>query len=183
MEEQKSRVTGSLWLNYVMLFLATFSVYASYLSVLGFAAFIFGYILRRYTRKQGLDFHTAHASWQVNTVWLNLLLVVVFTVTLISIMAFMGETASNELNTIADSAISNKEKMLAFWNIPGSRLLLISIFAFSFTLMLWPFQRILHGILALRAGKSPLDPRSGSLPALVLAIIIQACIPVILFLL
>lgn len=183
MEGQNPQATGGLWLNYGLLFLASFSAYLQPLSLLALAAFLFGYILRRRARKQGRDFNAAHASWQVNTLWLGFLLVIVFTVALISVVAFMGENAADELNAIADGPLSAQEKMLAFWNIPCSRMLIIGIFAFSFTLMIWPFQRILHGILALHARKCPLESGSGSLPALGLAIIIQLFIPLTTFLL
>ncbi len=185
MEEQKSPALGGLWCNYVFLFLAVFTPYIQSLGALALVALIFGYRLRSRARKAELPFNAAHASWQINTLWLYVVLFGVMVVGSFIVLAWMGsnEEAKAQIDALsaASASISPLEAFQGLWAIPGIRALVILPTLIALLMAIWPFQRVLHGMLALRAGKEPLEARSGSLPALGLSLLIQIAIPCIIF--
>ena len=78
MENQNAEKPGLLWAGYIALILFTFWMYFQSLYglglLLGLAVLIGGIVGRRRFRSQGRAFAAAHASWQVNTIWIALVL-------------------------------------------------------------------------------------------------------------
>ena len=90
MNDSSTRVGGMIWAGYVLLLLFSFSLYWSLLFWAGLAALALGYYQRRQARKQGLEADCAHAQWQVNTVWLALLLALVGVGGIVGVAGWMG---------------------------------------------------------------------------------------------
>lgn len=80
-----------------------------------------GYLARHLFRKHGQIFNAAHASWQINTVWLTLLLGILAVVAVIAIGAWMGNEPFLEarLDAIINSDLAPIDGLRAIWNIPG----------------------------------------------------------------
>lgn len=78
MENQNAEKPGLLWAGYIALILFTFWMYFQSLYgiglLLGLAVLIVGIAARGRFRSQGRTFAAAHASWQVNTIWIAIVL-------------------------------------------------------------------------------------------------------------
>ncbi len=165
-----------LWTGYVLLFLSAFVMYSKLLLLPEVAVLIGGYVARGTFRKQGKPLSVAHASWQVNTVWLALLLFVAATVAVIAICAWMGSDPAVEarLDAIASSDLAPMEMLDELMAIPGMTWLAATVIAFALLFAIWPLKRVLHGMMALKSGLEPAQLGSGRWIALILAIAIQA---------
>lgn len=165
-----------LWTGYVLLFLSAFVMYSKLLLLPEAAVLVGGYAARGTFRKQGKPLSVAHASWQINTVWLALLLFVAATVAVIAICAWMGSDPAVEarLDAIANSDMAPVEMLDELMAVPGMTWLAIAVIAFALLFAIWPLKRVLHGMMALKVGLEPAQLGTGRWTALVLATAIQA---------
>ncbi len=175
MEKQHIEQRGLLWAGYILLFLSSFSLYFQYLGILFPVVLIGGYLTRSRFRRQGQSFSAAHASWQINTIWLVLLLGFLAVVSVFGIAGWMMEsnpTLDAQLDAITNSTMKPLEMLLALWAIPGIKAIVMVLLLFSVLCITWPLKRILHGILALRAGLEPANLGSERWLALALALVL-----------
>lgn len=135
-------------------------------------------------RKHGQIFNAAHASWQINTVWLTLLLAILAVVAVIAIGAWMGNDPFLEarLDAIINSDLAPIDGLRAIWNIPGVSTLVTTIIIFAILCLIWPLKRVLHGMMALRYGLEPAQLGARRWLALALAVTLQV-LPMLVFVL
>lgn len=174
-----------LWAGYISLLLFILAMYFQFLALFGTVVLIGGYLARHLFRKHGQIFNAAHASWQINTVWLTLLLAILAVVAVIAIGAWMDNEPSLEarLDAIINSDLAPIDGLRAIWNIPGVSTLVTTIIIFAMLCLIWPLKRVLHGMMALRYGLEPaqLGARWRWL-ALALAVTLQV-LPMLVFVL
>ena len=182
MKKQFAKNASLLWFGYILLLLSAFSLYGSFLSLLGFVALILGYVLRRRARSAGYEADAAHAAWQINTVWLTLLLFMLMLIALFIFFGWMGSDPAIQarLDELSAGSLPPMEMLKQFWAIPGSKALVGVLFSFSLLSLVWPLKRVLHGMLALHSGIEPLKLGSSRWLALVLAALLQLVLPFIL---
>lgn len=182
METQSAKNSGLLWASYALLILFAFSLYVQPLSFLGLVALIFGYAARSRFRKQKRPLEAAHASWQINTVWLSLLLGVLAIIVLIAIAGWMGSDPMLEtkLDAATSSELAPQEMLRSLWCIPGTKAIVGIIIVFTLLCLIWPLKRTLQGLLALRSGIEPAEGRGWL--SLALAVAIQL-LPMLIFIL
>ncbi len=175
MGEQSDKDIVVLWTGYILLFLSAFVMYSDLLLLPEAAVLICGYVVRGTFRKQGKTLSEAHASWQINTVWLALLIFVAATITVVAIFAWMGSDPAVEarLDAIASSDLAPVEMLDELMAVPGITWLATAVITFALLFAIWPLKRVLHGMMALRAGIEPAQLGAGRWLALVLAIAIQ----------
>ena len=149
------------------------SLHVQALFSLGLVALILGYVTRNRFRKHEWSLGVAHASWQINTVWLSLLLGVLVIIVLIAICGWMGSDPMLEtkLDAITNSDLAPQEMLRALWAIPGTKAIVGTIITFTLLCLIWPLKRILQGLLALRSGIEPVEGQGWL--ALALAVAIQ----------
>ncbi|MDO4839798.1 MAG: hypothetical protein Q3990_03910 [Desulfovibrionaceae bacterium] len=176
MGEQSDKDMILLWTGYVLLFLSAFVMYSKLLLLPGAAVLIGGYVARGTFRRQGKPLSSAHASWQINTVWLALLIFVAATIAVIAICAWMVSDPAVEarLDAIVSSNMTPVEMLDDLIDVPGVTYLATAVITFALLFSIWPLKRVLHGMIALKAGLEPAQLGTGRWIALVLAIAIQA---------
>ncbi len=174
-----------LWTGYVLLFLSSFVMYSKLLLIPEAAVLIGGYVAKGTFRKQGKPLSEAHASWQINTVWLALLLFVAATIAVVAICAWMVSDPAVEarLDAIANSDLAPVEMLDELMAVPGITYLATAVITFALLFAIWPLKRVLHGMMALKAGLEPAQLGAGRWIALVLAIAIQVIPMIVLSLL
>ena len=123
MKTQSAQNSALLWAGYALLLLFMFSLHVQALFSLGLVALILGYVTRNRFRKHEWSLGVAHASWQINTVWLSLLLGVLVIIVLIAICGWMGSDPMLEtkLDAITNSDLAPQEMLRALWAIPGTK--------------------------------------------------------------
>lgn len=173
MKTQSAQNSALLWAGYALLLLFMFSLHVQALFSLGLVALILGYVTRNRFRKHEWSLGVAHASWQINTVWLSLLLGVLVIIVLIAICGWMGSDPMLEtkLDAITNSDLAPQEMLRALWAIPGTKAIVGTIITFTLLCLIWPLKRILQGLLALRSGIEPVEGQGWL--ALALAVAIQ----------
>ena len=166
----------SLWISYITLLIFAFSVYWPLLLILGIIALPFGYMSRSGYRRQSRQIEADHASWQVNTILIAFLLIVVALLALFGASAWMGSDPATQaqINAIAASEMAAPDKLVAVWAIPSARVIVAICVVFMLCCLVWPLKRVLHGIMALRAGVSPANLGSRKWLAFGLAVVLQA---------
>ncbi len=174
-----------LWTGYVLLFLSSFVMYSKLLLIPEAAVLIGGYVAKGTFRKQGKPLSEAHVSWQINTVWLALLLFVAATIAVVAICAWMVSDPAVEarLDAIANSDLAPVEMLDELMAVPGITYLATAVITFALLFAIWPLKRVLHGMMALKAGLEPAQLGAGRWIALVLAIAIQVIPMIVLSLL
>lgn len=173
-----------LWAGYISLLLFILAMYFQVLALFGAVVLIGGYLARHLFRKHGQIFNAAHASWQINTVWLTLLLAILAVVAVIVIGAWMGNDPFLEarLDAIINSDLAPIDGLRAIWNIPGVSTLVTTIIIFAILCLIWPLKRVLHGMMALRYGLEPAQLGARRWLALALAVTLQV-LPMLVFVL
>ena len=164
-----------LWTGYVLLFLSAFVMYSKLLLIPEAAVLIGGYVARGTFRRQEKPLSEAHASWQINTVWVALLIFVAATIAVIAICAWMVSDPAVEarLDAIVSSNLAPVEMLDELMAVPGVTYLAAAVITFTLLFAIWPLKRVLHGMMALKAGIAPAQLGAGRWIALVLAIAIQ----------
>ena len=124
MNDSSTRVGGMIWAGYALLLLFSFSLYWSLLLWAGLAALALGYYQRRQARKLGQEAECAHAQWQVNTVWLALILALVGLGGIVGVAGWMGNdpTIMAKLDELSAGDQPPLEILRQFWAIPAARL-------------------------------------------------------------
>lgn len=182
MNDSSAHVSGMVWAGYALLLLFSFSLYWSLLLWAGLAALALGYYLRRQARKEGLQTEYAHARWQVNTVWLALLLAVVGIASIVGVACWMGNDPAvmEKLDALSSGDQPPVEMLRQFWAIPGSKALVVIMCGSVLLYLVWVFKRTLQGVLALRQGVLPANLGPVRWLALLLALLIQVGVPLVL---
>ena len=182
MNDSSTRVGGMIWAGYVLLLLFSFSLYWSLLFWAGLAALALGYYQRRQARKQGLEAECAHAQWQVNTVWLALILAVVGIGGIVGVAGWMGNdpTIMAKLDELSAGDQAPLEMLRQFWAIPGSKALVVFMCGSTLLYLVWTLKRTLQGFLSIWQGGMPAKLGSVRWVALLLALLIQVGIPLVL---
>ena len=182
MKGSSTQVSGMIWAGYVLLFLFSFSLYWSLLLWAGVAALALGYYLRRQARKEDMQVACAHAQWQVNTVWLAMLLAVVGIGGIVGVACWMGNdpTVMAKLDELSAGDQPPVEMLRQFWAIPGSKALVALMCGSVLLYLVWTFKRTLQGVLALRQDVLPAKLGPVRWLALLLALLIQAGVPLVL---
>ncbi len=181
MVEQQSDKDIVLWTGYVLLFLSAFAMYSKLLLLPAAVVLIGGYVAKGTFHRQEKPLSEAHAAWQINTVWLAVLLVVAGTAAVAAICAWMfsDPAAEARLEAIASSDLAPVEMLDELLAVPGITYLATAVTTFAVLFAVWPLKRALHGMLALKAGLEPAQLGAGRWIALVLAIAIQAAFMVV----
>ena len=176
MQASSPKRERGLWLSYAMLLIFAFSVYWPLLLILGIIALPFGYVSRGGYRRQERKVEEAHASWQINTIWIAFLLIVVAFLALLGVSAWMQSDPAiqAQLNAITTSGMSAPEKLREVWQIPSARVIVGIFVAFILCCLIWPLKRVLHGLMALWSGVSPSALGGKKWLAFVLAVVLQA---------
>ena len=167
----------SLWMSYIMLLIFSFSVYWPLLLILGIITLPFGYMARSGYHRQGREVEAAHASWQVNTILIAFLLIVVAFLALLGVSAWMegDPQVQAQLDAINASGMPALEKLRAVWQLPSARIIMVIFIVFVVCCLVWPLKRTLHGALALWEEVSPAALDTGKkLLTFGLAVVIQA---------
>ena len=182
MNDSGTRVGGMIWAGYVLLLLFSFSLYWSLLLWAGLAALALGYYQRRQARKQGLEADCAHAQWQVNTVWLALILALVGLGGIVGVAGWMGNdpTIMAKLDELSAGDQAPLEMLRQFWAIPGSKVLVAFMCGSTLLYLVWTLKRTLQGFLSIWQGGMPATLGSVRWLALLLAVLIQVGIPLVL---
>ena len=182
MNDSGTRVGGMIWAGYVLLLLFSFSLYWSLLLWAGLAALALGYYQRRQARKQGLEADCAHAQWQVNTVWLALILALVGLGGIVGVAGWMGNdpTIMAKLDELSAGDQAPLEILRQFWAIPGSKALVAFMCGSTLLYLVWTLKRTLQGFWAVWQGAVPAAPGSARWVALLLAVMIQVGLPLVL---
>ena len=167
-----------LWISYALLLLFAFSAYWPLLLILGIIALPFGYVSRSGYQRQERLVEAAHASWQVNTIWIAFLLIVVAFLALLGVSAWMQSdpAVQAQLNAITQSKMSAPEKLREVWQIPSARVIVGIFVIFALCCLIWPLKRTLHGLMALWSDVSPSALGSRKWLAFVLAVVVQAAV-------
>ena len=182
MNDSGTRVGGMIWAGYVLLLLFSFSLYWSLLLWAGLAALALGYYQRRQARKQGLEADCAHAQWQVNTVWLALILALVGLGGIVGVAGWMGNdpTIMAKLDELSAGDQAPLEMLRQFWAIPGSKALVFLMCGSTLLYLVWTLKRTLQGLLSLWQCVTPASLGSVRWLALLLAVLVQVGIPLVL---
>ena len=78
-----------------------------------------------------------------------------------------------KLEAITSSGLAPVEMLDELMAVPGVTWLAAAVVTFSLLFAIWPLKRVLHGMMALKAGLEPAQSGSGRWIALVLAIAVQ----------
>ncbi|HIU17145.1 MAG TPA: hypothetical protein IAB01_01690 [Candidatus Avidesulfovibrio excrementigallinarum] len=170
-----------LWVSYIMLLIFAFSAYWPLLLILGIITLPFCYMSRSGYQRQGRPVETAHAAWQVNTVWIAFLLIVVAFMVLLGVSAWMqgDPEIQAKINAITQSGMSAPEKLAKVWAIPSARVIVGVFVTFMLCCLIWPLKRTLHGIMALWADVRPSELGARQWLAFGLAVLLQAAVMLI----
>lgn len=169
------------WVGYVLLFLLSFALYWGLFLGAGVAALALAYYLRGRARRAEDVVACAHAQWQINTVWLNLLLAVLGIAGVVGVAAWMGSDPAivEKFEALSPGSQPPMEMLQQFWAVPGSKALVVFLCAWVFLLLLWPLKRTVQGMLALRREQEPANSGSACWLALALGVLLQIGIPMI----
>lgn len=179
MENQNAEKPGLLWAGYIALILFTFWMYFQSLYglglLLGLAVLIGGIVARRRFRSQGRAFAAAHASWQVNTIWIALVLFIITLIVLLVIFGLIGSEPGieSQLDAIVQSDGTPGEMLHALWIIPGIKAAVAACLVCSLLSLIWPLKRTIQGILTLYAGREPKNAGGVGWVSVLLAILLQ----------
>ena len=77
------------------------------------------------------------------------------------------------LDAIISSNLAPVEMLDELMAVPGVTYLAAAVITFTLLFAIWPLKRVLHGMMALKAGIAPAQLGAGRWIALVLAIAIQ----------
>ena len=189
MENQNVEKPGLLWAGYIALILFTFWMYFQSLYalglLLGLAVLIVGIVARGRFRSQGRPFAAAHASWQVNTVWIAIALFIVDVIVLVVIFALIGSEPGieSQLDAIVQRGGTPGEMLHALWIIPGIKAAVSACLFCSLLSLIWPLKRTIQGVLTLYAGREPKDAGGAGVLSILIAILLQVIPMAILVLL
>lgn len=175
MKEGVMGFDGQLWAGYALLLLFSFSLYWSPLMWAGVAALALGYYTRRKAGLANSPVARAHAAWQINTVWLALLLGLAGIACVVGVAIWMGANpvVMDRLDAIASGDLPPMDMVRQFWAVPGSKVLVIGICCSVLLYLVWTFKRTLQGMLALRQGGAPSLLGAARWLALLLAVLLQ----------
>lgn len=186
-----------IWINYLLLAGFAFSTFLGWIgNVMGLAALVLGYLARSGARQRQQELAIAHASWQINTIWLALLLFVGGMAVSIGIAAWMGADpeASRELeafrvsptykaleaiaagegDSVADPVAVVTDVFRRLWDIPGVKSLTLFLGIFALLYLLWPLKRVIQGFLALLGRTQPEGSAGRAFLSWVMAIVLNA---------
>ncbi|MTJ93230.1 MAG: hypothetical protein F8N36_10255 [Desulfovibrio sp.] len=182
MNDSSTRVSGMIWAGYVLLLLFSFSLYWSLLLWAGVAALALGYYQRRQARKEGSLAECAQAQWQVNTVWLALLLAGLGIGGIAGVAGWMGNdpTIMAKLDELSSGDKPPLEMLRQFWAIPGSKALIAFMCGSVLLYLVWTLKRTLQGLLSLWQGVAPASLGALRWLALLAAVLLQVGIPLVL---
>lgn len=182
MNGEDARWGGLVWAGYVLLLLFSFSLYWSPLLWAGAAALVLGYYTRRKAARAESMVARAHAAWQINTVWLALLLALAGLAAVVGVAAWMGNNPviMDRLDEIASGDLPPMDMLRQFWAVPGSKALIISMCCSVLLYLVWTFKRTLQGLMALWKGGAPTMPGATRWLALLLSVLLQAGILLLL---
>lgn len=149
--------------------------------LLGLAVLIVGIIARRSYRSQGRMLAAAHASWQVNTVWIAAALFVALIVVLFAIFAWMGQDPNiqAQLDAITKSDASPLDQLRALWNVRGIKAVVGACLIVTLLSIIWPLKRVFQGVLTLRSGREPSNAGGTGFVSLLLAVVVQVALMVL----
>lgn len=178
---EETRMKNSLWVGYVLLFLFSFALYWGVLLGAGAAALILACYLRGSARKAERAVECAHAQWQMNTVWLTLLLAVLGVAGVVGIAAWMGSDPATveKLDALSPGSQPPLEMLQQFWAVPGSKAFVGTLCGWLILFLVWPLKRTVQGMLALRQRQEPANSGSACWLALALGVLLQIGIPMI----
>ena len=123
-----------------------------------------------------------HAQWQVNTVWLALVLALVGIGGIVGVAGWMGNdpVVMAKLDELSTGDQPPLEMLRQFWAIPGSKALVGFMCGSTLLYLVWTLKRTLQGILSIGKGTVPATLGPLHWAALVLAVLIQVGIPLVL---
>ncbi len=179
LENQNAEKPGLLWAGYIALILFTFWMYFQSLYgiglLLGLAVLIVGIAARGRFRSQGRTFAAAHASWQVNTIWIAIVLFLITVIVLLVIFALIGSDPGieSQLDAITQNDGTPGEMLHALWVIPGIKVSVAACLVCSLLSLIWPLKRAIQGILTLYAGREPKNAGGAGVVSVLLAILLQ----------
>lgn len=150
------------WIAYVLLAagLTGVTTWVWYLPLLGFLLALF---LRRKAKKTQEALALSHASWQVNTFWIMLVLGIVLLGMLFGLFGMIGADVElkAEIDGISAAMSSGQigpyEGVSRLWAIDSLRIFILVLLGWGVVMVYWPLKRIIHGGLALCAGVAPLQ--------------------------
>lgn len=182
MKDSSNHVSGMIWAGYVLLLIFSFSLYWSLLLWAGVAALALGYYQRRQARKDGMQMECAHAQWQVNTVWLALVLAFVGIGGLVGVAGWMGNDPEvmAKLDALAAGDQPPMEMLRQFWAIPGSKALVAIMCGSILLYLVWTLKRTMQGLLSIWKGTVPAALGPARWAMLLLAVLIQVGVPLVL---
>lgn len=182
MKDSSTHVSGMIWAGYVLLLLFSFSLYWSLLLWAGLGALALGYYQRRQARKGAMQAECAHARWQVNTVWLALVLALVGIGGIVGVAGWMGNdpVVMAKLDELSTGDQPPLEMLRQFWAIPGSKALVAFMCGSTLLYLVWTLKRTLQGFLSIWKGTAPAALGPLHWAALLLAVLIQVGIPLVL---
>ena len=186
-----------IWLNYLLLAGFAFSTFLGWVgNIMGLAALVLGYLARSGARQRQQTLAVAHASWQINTIWLALLLFVGGMAVTIGIAAWIGADpeASRELeafqaspsykaleaiaagegDNVADPVAVVVDVFHRLWDIPGVRSLTLFLGIFALLYVLWPLKRVIQGFLALLGRAQPEGSAGRAFLSWIMAFVLNA---------
>lgn len=186
-----------IWLNYLLLAGFTFSTFLGWIgNIMGLAALVLGYLARSGARQRRQELAAAHASWQINTIWLALLLFAGGMVVCTGIAAWIGADpeASRELEAfqasptykaleaiaageggdVADPVAVVMDVFRRLWDIPGVKSLALFLSIFALLYVLWPLKRVIQGFLALLGRAQPEGSTGRAFLSWIMAIVLNA---------
>lgn len=179
MKDSSASLSGMVWAGYVLLIVFCFSLYWGLLLWAGVAALALGYYVRRQARRAEKPLLCAHAQWQVNTVWLAVLLAVAGMGAIAGVAGWMGSDPAI-MAKLDDLSAGNQppvEILRQFWAIPGSKALVILMCGSVLLYLVWTLKRTLQGIAAIGQGRLPAELGAVRWLLLLLAVLIQMGIP------
>ncbi len=160
-----------LWVSYALLAASFLLMMLNALAcLLAVAAVVIAYVLRKAQRTAGNEPAVCHATWQIRTFWLTLLLAALLILAVVVFAGIFGaddaamQQAENISTAVQNGTLGIAEGLKQLWALPPLRNMVLGIMVMS-VLLLWPLARVFKGGYALFRAKMPQD--MGVLPTLI----------------